>query len=114
MSSEADHFSAAAATVSRVLGSISVSPSNNVRTISVSGATDALAGSKLFGILPLLQRNSCFGGGAVTAKYGSVAGFWISEQAVRMSPDAAMMTRAHTFALSGISLVIKSKYRMFY
>ena len=54
-------------TASSVFGSVSVNPSKTARTMSVSGAAAALAGSNDFGILPLLQRNSFFCGGAVPA-----------------------------------------------
>ena len=56
-------FEAVAGVSRKVRGSISVSPSKRARTMSVSGAAAARAGSKLFGVLPLLQRNSCLAGG---------------------------------------------------
>jgi hypothetical protein len=45
----------------------SVNPSKTARTRSVSGGVAAIAGSRLFGAFPLLHRNSCFRGGAVSA-----------------------------------------------
>ena len=42
--------------------------------MSVSGAAETRAGSSVLGLRPLLQRNSCFCGGGVFAKYSFADG----------------------------------------